>query len=26
VLPADVDIAAVTGKLIDPSYARAAGA
>jgi len=26
VLPADVDIAAVTGKLVDPSYARAAGA
>jgi sulfonate transport system substrate-binding protein len=26
VLPADVDVAAVTGKLIDPSFARAAGA
>jgi len=26
VLPTDVDIAAVTGKLIDPSFARAAGA
>ena len=26
VLPADVDVVAVTGKLIDPSFARAAGA
>ncbi len=26
VLPADADVAAVTGKLIDPTYARAAGA
>jgi len=26
VLPADVDVAAVTGALIDPSFARAAGA
>jgi sulfonate transport system substrate-binding protein len=26
VLPADVDVTAVTGKLIDPSFARAAGA
>src|SRR5579863_6127391 len=26
VLPTDVDVVAVTGKLIDPSYARAAGA
>jgi hypothetical protein len=26
VLPAEVDVVAVTGKLIDPSYARAAGA
>ena len=26
VLPPDVDVVAVTGKLIDPSFARAAGA
>ncbi len=26
VLPADVDVTAVTNKMIDPSYARAAGA
>ena len=26
VLPADVDVTVVTGKLIDPSFARAAGA
>ena len=26
VLPTDVDVAVVTGNLIDPTYARAAGA
>ena len=26
VLPADIDVTAITNKMIDPSYARAAGA